>query len=187
MKRVIDSSVAFKWVVPETHSDKALLIRDDFRNGLMELLAPDVFPIEVGHALSRAEQQGRIPLGSGIPLGRDILNTLPLLHPPRALLLRAVELSSQLRVGVYDCSPLPRTNNASSSPPTTSWSKTSNLISELSAALGIPQDGSMVKGACEHTPPVSAQCHGADFIGMAGEGPELVTALCIPQDGRLVL
>lgn len=84
MKRVIDSSVAFKGVVPETHSDKALLIRDDFRNGLVELLAPDVFPIEVGHALTRAERKGRIPLGSAIPLLRDILNTLPLLHPSLA-------------------------------------------------------------------------------------------------------
>lgn len=58
MKRVIDSSVTFKWVVPETDADKALLVRDDFRNGLVELLAPDVFPIKVGHALTPAERQG---------------------------------------------------------------------------------------------------------------------------------
>jgi len=103
MKRVIDSSVAFKWVVPETYSDKALLLRDDFRNALAELLAPDVFPIEVSHALTRAERQGRIPVGSAIPLLRDILNTLPLVHPSLPMLLRAVEISSQLRVGVYDC------------------------------------------------------------------------------------
>ncbi len=103
MKRVIDSSVAFKWVVPETYSDKALLLRDDFRNGLVELLAPDVFPIEIGHSLTRAERQGRIPVGSAILLLRDILNTLPLLHPSLPFLLRAVEISSQLRVGVYDC------------------------------------------------------------------------------------
>ncbi len=38
MKRAIDSSVAFKWVVAETHSDKAFLLRDDFRNGLVDLL-----------------------------------------------------------------------------------------------------------------------------------------------------
>jgi predicted nucleic acid-binding protein len=103
MKRVIDSSVAFKWVVPETHSDKAILLRDDFRNGLLELVAPDVFPIEVGHALTRAERQGRIPVGSAIPLLRDILNTLPLLRPSLPILLRAVEISSQLRIGVCDC------------------------------------------------------------------------------------
>jgi predicted nucleic acid-binding protein len=77
MKRAIDSSVAFKWVVPEAGSDKALLLRDDFRNAAVDLVSPDVFPIEVGHALTRAERQGRIPVGSAIPLLRDMLNTLP--------------------------------------------------------------------------------------------------------------
>jgi predicted nucleic acid-binding protein len=33
MKYVIDSSVAFKWVVTETDSDKAIRLREDFRNG----------------------------------------------------------------------------------------------------------------------------------------------------------
>ena len=42
MKRVIDSSVAFKWVVPEQDTDKALLMRDDYRNGILDLLAPNV-------------------------------------------------------------------------------------------------------------------------------------------------
>ena len=32
MKRVIDSSAAFKWVVAETDSDKAIRLRDDFRS-----------------------------------------------------------------------------------------------------------------------------------------------------------
>src|SRR5437588_11720568 len=103
MKRVIDSSVAFKWAVPETDSDKAILLRDDFRNSLVELFAPDFYPIEVAHALTRAERQGRIQVGEAIPLLRDILNTLPLIHASLPLALRAVEISSQLRVGVYDC------------------------------------------------------------------------------------
>ena len=33
----------------------------------------------------------------------DILNTAPLLHPSLPLLLRACEISSQMRVGIYDC------------------------------------------------------------------------------------
>jgi hypothetical protein len=37
---VIDTSVAFKWVVTEISTDKALLLRDDFRNGILELQAP---------------------------------------------------------------------------------------------------------------------------------------------------
>ena len=38
MKRVIDSSVAFKWEVPETDSDKATRLRDDFRQAVHNLL-----------------------------------------------------------------------------------------------------------------------------------------------------
>jgi predicted nucleic acid-binding protein len=60
MKYVLDSCVAFKWVGPEADTDKALRLRDDTRAGLHELLAPDVFPVEVAHALTRAERQGRI-------------------------------------------------------------------------------------------------------------------------------
>ena len=46
MRRVLDSSVGFKWLVAEADTDKALRLRDDFCNGLVELLAPDVFPVE---------------------------------------------------------------------------------------------------------------------------------------------
>ena len=44
MKYVLNSSVGFKWVVPEVDSDKALRLRDDFRSGVHELRAPDSLP-----------------------------------------------------------------------------------------------------------------------------------------------
>jgi predicted nucleic acid-binding protein len=103
MRRVIDSSVAFKWVVPENDTDKALLLRDDFRTGSAELLAPDVFPIEVAHGLTRAERQGRIAVSQAGLLLADVLSTLPILYPSLPLVLRACEISSQMRVGIYDC------------------------------------------------------------------------------------
>ena len=103
MKYVIDSSVAFKWAVPEADSDKAVALRDQFRSGTDELLAPDVFPIELAHALTRAERQGRISVSQAMQLLADVLQTSPDLHPSLPLLPRAVELSSQSRVGVYDC------------------------------------------------------------------------------------
>ena len=59
MKYVPNSSVAFNWVVPEVDSDKALRLRDGFRNDIHELLAPDIFPIELGHALTKAERRYR--------------------------------------------------------------------------------------------------------------------------------
>ncbi len=103
MKYILDSSVAFKWFVRETDTDKALAFRDDFRAGVHELLAPDVFPFEIAHALTRAERQRRIPAPDALRLLADALNTLPVLHRGLPLLPRATELSSQLRIGVYDC------------------------------------------------------------------------------------
>lgn len=103
MKYVIDSSVAFKWVVPEPDSDKALQLRADYENAVHELVAPDVFPIEVGHALTRAERQKRIPVGAAVPLLTDVLRTLPSLHTSLTFLLRACDISSTERVGMYDC------------------------------------------------------------------------------------
>ena len=95
MKQVLDSSVGFKWLVVEPHTDKARRLRDDFRAGLVDLLAPDVFPIEIAHALTRAERQGRITPAQ--------VTTLPQLIPALPLLPRAHAISSQWRVGVYDC------------------------------------------------------------------------------------
>jgi predicted nucleic acid-binding protein len=43
MRYVLDSSVAFKWVVPEIDSDKADRLRDDARAAVHDLLAPDIY------------------------------------------------------------------------------------------------------------------------------------------------
>ena len=65
MKYVLDSSIALKWALPEPDTAKALQLRADYRNGIYELIAPDFFPIETAHALTRAERQRRIPQGIG--------------------------------------------------------------------------------------------------------------------------
>jgi predicted nucleic acid-binding protein len=41
MKYVLDSSVAFKWFIPESNTDKALRLLDDYQNGIHDLLSPD--------------------------------------------------------------------------------------------------------------------------------------------------
>lgn len=103
MKIVLDSCVAFKWHVTEKDTAKALRIRDDFLNGIVELLTPDFFPIEFAHAITRAERQGRITPVEGAVHLQDMLATLPDLRPHLPLLPRAYEISSQTRQGVYDC------------------------------------------------------------------------------------
>jgi predicted nucleic acid-binding protein len=103
MRRVLDSCVGFKWHIAEAGTDKALRLRDDFLNGIVELLAPDVFSVEIAHALTRAERQGRITPAEGALHLQDALATLPDLHPHLPLLPRAYEISSIARIGVYDC------------------------------------------------------------------------------------
>jgi predicted nucleic acid-binding protein len=103
MRYVLDSSVAFKWFVRETDSDAALRFCDDFLAGAHQLLAPDIFPFEIAHALTRAERQSRIAHPQALQLIGEALKILPALHPGLPLLPRAAELSSQARIGVYDC------------------------------------------------------------------------------------
>jgi len=103
MKYVLDSSVAIKWVLPEVDFDKAILLLQEYQSGLHDLLAPDVFPVESGHAITRAERQKRIAVGAGWPLWNLIMADVPLLISYLTLMNRAFEISSSMRVGIYDC------------------------------------------------------------------------------------
>lgn len=103
MRYVLDSSVAFKWVVAEAFSDKAKQLRDDFQHGIHELLSPDVFPFEIAHALTRAERQDRITAGDALVHWLNVTSTPPQLVNGLFLTPRAIAISSAVRIGVYDC------------------------------------------------------------------------------------
>jgi predicted nucleic acid-binding protein len=103
MKYVIDSSVAFKWEVVEVDSDKARRLRDAFRNGSHELLAPDLFTSEIANSLLVAQRGGRFTKGDYPTHLANILATLPRLHPTLPLLPRVTAITSAFQVSVYDC------------------------------------------------------------------------------------
>lgn len=101
MKFVLDSNVAIKWVLPEADTPQAIALRDDFVRGIHELIAPDVFPVEVAHALTKAERRGLIPLADSTVKLNEVMSAAPALYTYIRLLARAIELSSQARIGVY--------------------------------------------------------------------------------------
>jgi predicted nucleic acid-binding protein len=103
MNFVLDASVAVKWVLPEADSANALRLRDAYRQGVHGLAAPDSFPVEVAHALTRAERKKLLLQSEATIKLADIFSTGPSLHAYLPLLPRAVELSSQQRTGVFDC------------------------------------------------------------------------------------
>ena len=103
MKYVLDSSVALKWVLPEADSLKAIRLRDEYKNGIHQLIAPDIFTPEIANGLASAERQGRIKTGESTIFLHDIVRAAPALHPTPPLLLRAMALAIATRRAVYDC------------------------------------------------------------------------------------
>jgi predicted nucleic acid-binding protein len=103
MRYVLDCCVAVKWVLPEKDTPKAVRVRNEFRQGLHELLAPDIYPVEVAHALAKAERRGLISPPLGARRLRSVLLYPPTLYPSLPLLPRAFEIASNARIGVYDC------------------------------------------------------------------------------------
>ena len=65
MKFVLDASVALKTILKEPDSAAAIALRDDFQSHVHQLIAPDTLPVEIAHALTRAERRGVIPVGQG--------------------------------------------------------------------------------------------------------------------------
>ena len=100
MKYVLDASVGLKWVLIEADSDKARQLRDDFQNQIHELIAPDIFPVECAHSLTKKERQGIVP--NARKLWGDIMIDSPAYFSNSPLMDRAVEISCQARIAVYD-------------------------------------------------------------------------------------
>jgi predicted nucleic acid-binding protein len=101
MMCVLDSNIGVKWLLQEDQSEKARIVRDEYARGLHELLAPDVFTVECAHALTRAQRQARVTTVEVNAFMADLLTTLPQFHPHQPLLPRAIEISLQVRHGVY--------------------------------------------------------------------------------------
>src|SRR5207244_2699894 len=93
----------FKWVVAEPLADKAIRLREDYRQGTHELMAPDIFPAEIANALLMAERRGRIPAGSLPSHLADVLTTCPGLAATIPLLSHASTIVATIRISMYDC------------------------------------------------------------------------------------
>jgi predicted nucleic acid-binding protein len=101
MKLVLDASTALKWVLVEPDSDKAIRLRDDYRNAVHELIVPDSFSLECAHSLTKKQRQGLIPDAKA--LWGAILLDSPVYFPIHPLMDRAVTISVRNRHNVHDC------------------------------------------------------------------------------------
>ncbi len=101
MKYVLDASVGLKWVLNEVDADAARRQRDDYRSQLHELIAPEIYPIECAHTLTKKERQGIV--GDARILWDELLLDSPTYFATLSLISRALDLSRQAHIAVYDC------------------------------------------------------------------------------------
>lgn len=103
MKYVLDSAAALPSVIVEPDTAKAIRILDEYRRGIHDLLAPDIFPIETLNALTKAERQKRIVSGTAYPFWKGIMVDSPVYHAHYQLLPRAYAISAATMSAIYDC------------------------------------------------------------------------------------
>jgi predicted nucleic acid-binding protein len=103
VRYVLDVSVAVVWLLGEANADKAERLIVNARLGIDELIAPEFFLAECGHALFRAERKKSIGPGEARQLLRTLIADLPQLTVTAGLVSRAAGICEHLKKSFYDC------------------------------------------------------------------------------------
>lgn len=99
---VLDTSVAVKFHVPEEQHEEANTLRSAFEEGRVELLAPGTILPEAFNAFWQLHRRGEL-IREEVREGWALVSNLPLsLYAPEDLMPRAVELTFETSVIVYD-------------------------------------------------------------------------------------
>jgi predicted nucleic acid-binding protein len=102
VKLVIDASIGVKTILPEHNSAKALQLRDDYRKGIHQLFAPDLYFLEIGNFLVNAARAGKIHPSDLVLFYADLIRYQPVTCQATALFPRAFSIASKIRVSIYD-------------------------------------------------------------------------------------
>jgi predicted nucleic acid-binding protein len=97
---VVDASVAVKWYVNETGSEKAVALLE---NEDLFFLAPDIFLAEAVNALLRQQGAGQLVDEALDKALRDLTFSRPELVSSTRLIDRAVVIARAIRHPIYDC------------------------------------------------------------------------------------
>ncbi|MGH9397646.1 MAG: type II toxin-antitoxin system VapC family toxin [Terriglobia bacterium] len=103
MNLVLDASVAGKWLLEESGSDKARAVFEKWNSGHLELIAPALLLAEVASMLWKRAVRGLIPGGKALQLFEGFTKLrLDLVHI-EGLAGSALQLSVIYRRPFYDC------------------------------------------------------------------------------------
>ena len=100
---VVDASLAFKWLVREEHTDKALAILRAWQNEEIRPTAPHLLPFEVSNALHKRVSRGELSVEGAVDLIGNLLTSQIELHQPWNLHGRALEIARRFdQAAAYD-------------------------------------------------------------------------------------
>jgi predicted nucleic acid-binding protein len=103
MNLIVDPSVAVKWLVNESDTDRAEALLDLCRVGKCVPLAPDILAVEVSSVLWRRVRQGSLQTRQAELLFAAFNRIRPVLVPLLDLCDRALRLALMYQHSVYDC------------------------------------------------------------------------------------
>ena len=101
-KIVVDASVVVKWFIEEKYSKEALMIRDSFIEGLVDIVVPSLLYFEVLNALKYSGAFGEDELKKVARILEDYQFTLYELEGAYAE--KAVEIAMRKGITIYDAS-----------------------------------------------------------------------------------
>jgi predicted nucleic acid-binding protein len=96
---IVDANVAVKWVLPESDSHVALMLRADGRL----LAAPALLIEEVGNVAWQRARRGELSRTQAIEVVRVVVGLVPLIVSAADLYEEALQLAIDLDHPIYDC------------------------------------------------------------------------------------
>jgi predicted nucleic acid-binding protein len=102
-KFVLDCSVAAKWVLPEPDRAPALEWFERYASGEVLLIAPDLLLAEFASLVAKRNRRKEISAEQAHQAFRLMTKCAPRLFDMRPHLLRALDLSLQYKLSLWDC------------------------------------------------------------------------------------
>jgi len=96
---VVDASIAVKWVLPESDSERAAALRETEP----DLIAPVLLVAEVGNAVWKRARLGELTAQDAIDAVATAIGIIGALHPLEGLAARAMKIATMLDHPIYDC------------------------------------------------------------------------------------
>jgi predicted nucleic acid-binding protein len=100
---VLDCSVAAKWVLPEPERAPALEWFEQYAAGEVALIAPDLLLAEFASLIAKRSRRKQISASQARVAFGLMAKCAPRLFDMRPRLLRALDLSLQYQMSLWDC------------------------------------------------------------------------------------